>query len=265
MKTCFVILLGILTLTASGADWQKSLSPYEPGAFAPMRPVQARYTFGWSALTAAQANFQLTRVPDDLYRLSVQTKTIGAVRPLWRMDAEHTSTTRATGFLPVLMVQKEVYRKETRHTRLEFTPEAVARTLENIDADGKREKKTKVFKFPNLLDLHSALHYVRSQPLQTGDVQRLVVYPTSTPYLAQVRVLGRERLKVAGKNYRAIKSDLKLWRIDDDDLQLKPHTKFKRATIWLSEDSDRLLLRIEAEIFVGRVWAELEKVEFPAQ
>jgi hypothetical protein len=255
----------VLTLTASGADWQKSLTPYQPGAFAPMRPVQARYTFGWSALTAAQANFQLTRPSADLYRMTVQTKTTGAVRPLWRMDAEHTSTTRASGFLPVLMVQKEVYRKETRNTRLEFTAEAVARTLENIETGGKREKKTKVFKFPNLLDLHSALHYIRSQPLRTGDVQKLVVYPTSSPYLAQVRVLGRERLKVAGKDYRAIKSDLKLWRIDDDDLELKPHTKFKRATAWISDDSDRLLLRVEAEIFVGSVWAELEKVEFPTQ
>lgn len=264
MKTCLVILLGVLTLAASGADWQKTLTPHEPGAFAPMRPMQARYTFGWSALTAAQANFQLIRTPADLYRISVQTKTIGAVRPLWKMDAEHTSTTRAVGFLPVLLVQKEVYRKETRNTRLEFTPEAVSRTREIIDG-GKRNKETKVFKFPNLLDLHSTMHYLRSQPLRTGDVQKLVVYPSTSPYLAQVRVTGREPLKVAGKIYRTIKSDLKLWRIDDDDLELKPHTKFKRATIWLSDDADRLLLRVEAEIFVGSVWAELEKVEFPAQ
>ena len=261
MKTCLAILLTALTLTASAADWQKTLPPHQPGSFAPMRPMEAQYTFGWSALTAAQANFQLTRTSGDLYRMSVQTKTTGAVRPLWRMDADSVSTTRATSFLPVLLVQKEAYRKETRNTRLEFTPEAVSRTREVIEG-GKRDKKTKVFKFPNLLDLHSALHYIRSQPLRAGDTQKLVVYPSTSPYLAQVKVLGREKLKVAGKTYAAIKSDVKLWRIDDDDLELKPHTKFKRATVWISDDTDRLLLRIEAEIMVGSVWAELEKVRF---
>jgi hypothetical protein len=261
VKHCLAILLGVLTLTASGADWQKTLSPYQPGTFAPLRPLEAQYTFGWSALTAAQATFQLTRAPGDLYRVSLQTKTIGAVRPLWPMNADHSATTRAASFLPVLMLQKEVYRKQTRNTRLEFTPESVSRTRETIEG-GKRNKETKVFKFPQLLDLHSALHYIRSQPLRTGDVQKLVVYPSTSPYLAQVKVLGRERLKVAGKTYSAIKSDLKLWRIDDDDLELKPHTKFKRATVWISDDSDRILLRIEAEIMVGSVWAELEKVQF---
>ena len=92
---------------------------------------------------------------------------------------------------------------------------------------------------------------VSSQPLRSGDTQKLVVYPSTSPYLAQVKVLGREKLKAAGKNYSAIKADLKLWRIDDDDLELKQHTKFKRATVWLSDDSDRLLLRIEADIMVG--------------
>ncbi len=257
-----MILLGLLTFCASAEGWQESLPPYQPGAFPPMRPVQARYTFGWSALTAAQATFQLTRPSADQYRMSVQTKTTGAVRPLWRMDAEQTSTARTAGFLPVRLLQKETYRNEVRNTRLEFTPRAVARTREVIETGGKREKKTKVFEFANLVDIHGALHYVRSQPLRSGETHKLVVYPSTSPYLAQVRVIGRERLKVAGKSYSAIKSDLKLWRIDDDNLTLKPHTKFKRATIWLSDDPDRILLRIEAEIFVGSVWAELEQATF---
>jgi Protein of unknown function (DUF3108) len=44
--------------------------------------------------------------------------------------------------------------------------------------------------------------------------------------------------------------------------ELEPHRKFRRATVWLSDDSDRLLLRIQAQIFVGTVFAELQSVEF---
>ena len=45
-------------------------------------------------------------------------------------------------------------------------------------------------------------------------------------------------------------------------MELQPHAKFKRAYIWLSDDPDRLVLRVQADIFVGSVWAELEKVSF---
>jgi hypothetical protein len=48
----------------------------------------------------------------------------------------------------------------------------------------------------------------------------------------------------------------------DKNLQLAPHQKFKRAFIWVSDDRDRLVLKIQAEIFVGSVWCELQSVDF---
>jgi hypothetical protein len=32
--------------------------------------------------------------------------------------------------------------------------------------------------------------------------------------------------------------------------------------VWLSDDADRILLRAEAEVFVGTVFAELQSVQF---
>ena len=61
--------------------------------------------------------------------------------------------------------------------------------------------------------------------------------------------------------YNAIKLDLQLKRINKH-LELEPHRKFRRATIWVSDDADRLLLRIEAQIFVGTVFAELQSAHF---
>ncbi len=45
--------------------------------------------------------------------------------------------------------------------------------------------------------------------------------------------------------------------------ELEPHKKFRRASVWISDDSDRLLLRVEASIFVGKVFTELQSVRFP--
>ena len=90
----------------------------------------------------------------------------------------------------------------------------------------------------------------------------MLIYAGTSPYLAQVKVLGKDRVEAAGRKWGAVKMDLKLWRVDDDDLELKPYTKFKRATGWISDDTDRLLLKVKADIFVGSVWTELDRVEF---
>ena len=92
-------------------------------------------------------------------------------------------------------------------------------------------------------------------------MQRIVVYPATSAYLATVTVLGRERLTVPAGTYNAIKLDLQLSKIGKEN-QLEPHRKFRHANAWISDDPDRLMLRIEAQIFVGTVFAELQSVEF---
>ena len=103
--------------------------------------------------------------------------------------------------------------------------------------------------------------YVRSQPLKNGDVYRVVVYPANSAYLATTTVVGREKISVPAGNYKAIRIDLQLERIGKH-MELEPHRKFRRATICVSDDADRILLRIDAQIFVGTVWAELQSLQF---
>jgi len=74
-------------------------------------------------------------------------------------------------------------------------------------------------------------------------------------------VTGREKISVHAGSYNAIKVDLQLNKIGKN-LELEPHRKFRRATIWLSDDADRIILRIEAQVFVGTVFAELQSVRF---
>ena len=66
---------------------------------------------------------------------------------------------------------------------------------------------------------------------------------------------------VPAGTYNAIKLDLQLSKIGKDR-ELKPYKKFRRATAWFADDGDRVLLRIEAQVFVGTVFGELQSVEF---
>lgn len=211
-------------------------------------------------MTAAEATFDLTKPARGQLRLAMTTKTIGVVRGLWRMDSQHTALCQVPSLRPISLEQTEVYKDETEVSQVTFSPEEVRRMTKVTPHKGPPEKEKRV-KLANVFDLQTALFYMRSQRLDAGERYRFVVYPSTSPYLAEIEVIGREKLKVAAGSYDAIKCRVRLQSITKK-LELVPHKKFKRAYAWVSDDRDRMLLKIEAEIFVGSVWAELQSVEF---
>src|SRR5581483_9839429 len=185
--------------------------------------------------------------------------TIGLVRALWRLDASYSGLADAETLRPIESKQTEIYRKKKLVTDLAFTSTGVARTRTEGFSDPK--SSTVQFTFPNLLDLHSAFLYLRSQPLTDHSVYRIVVYPATSAYVTTISVLGHEHITVRAGSYNAIKVGLDLKRVGKK-MTLEPHKKFKHATIWISDDQNRIPLRIEAQIFVGTVFAELQTAHF---
>jgi hypothetical protein len=185
-------------------------------------------------------------------------RTVGLARVLWRFDLSYRSVANAQTLRPLEAHQVETARGKRIETNLKFSNEGVnSRRLEASRAT----PTVKDFEWENLYDLQSVFLYLRSQPLRDHSVYRVVVYPANSAYVATLTVLGHERLRVRSGNYNAIKLDLKLQRVNKKN-ELEAHRKFKRATIWLSDDNDRVLLRVESQIFVGTVTAELQSIHF---
>lgn len=244
---------------ALAAKWEATITASSPPSFPGPRPLQAKYGFGWSGFPGATADVRLTKLSGERFQLDGTIHTIGLVRTLWKFDATHTSSANAGTLHPLEMKQVENVRNKKTVTSLSFDSTGV--TSKEIETPGQSSPKARRFDFPNLFDLHSALLYLRSQPLQDRSIQRIVVYPATSAYLATATVLARERLTGPSGTYNAIKLDLQLSKIGKNR-ELEPHRKFRRATVWLSDDSDRLLLKIQAQIFVGTVFAELQSVKF---
>ncbi len=260
-----ICLSAVLCLSRAGlfaatdANWETSVTATAPGSFSPSRAMHAKYGFGWSGFPGGSADIRLTKPSPDRLQVDARLRTIGFVRALWKFDASHRSIVDGHSLRPIEVKQTETARSKTMTTNLAFDSKGV--TSKRIETGAKAKTKIQRFDFPSLFDLQSALLYVRSQPLQDGSVQRIVVYPASSAYQAKVSVLGRERLTTPAGTYNAIKLDLQLNKIGKDR-GLEPHRKFRHATGWLSDDADRLLLKIEAQIFVGTVVGELQSVEF---
>jgi len=240
------------------ADWQATLSKEPAGNFPELRPLRAFYRFGWSGVTAATGEIHFTKPSSDRFDLEGTGRTTGLVRALWKLDVTQHAVANSQTLAPIETQQTESYRSKKIATHLIFTNSGVTRA--RTEGEGATAKTTtREFTLPNLFDLHSAALYLRSQPLKKGNIYRLAVYPTTNVYLATIKVTGQDKVSVRAGTYNAIKLDLQLKRIGKH-LELEPHKKFRRATIWVSDDAERLILRIEAQIFVGTVFAELQSV-----
>ncbi|MDP9098879.1 MAG: DUF3108 domain-containing protein [Verrucomicrobiota bacterium] len=256
-KGMLAVLLLSATTVCAAEPWESTLTASSPPSFPNPRPMHAKYGFGWSGFPGATAEIRLNKPANDRLQLDVSARTIGLVRTLWKFDATHTSIVNAATLHPVSVRQVENDRGKKIVTELSFASGSV---ISKVTETPGPETKTRRFEFPHLFDLQSGLLYLRSQSLRDRSVLRIVVYSETAPYLATVTVLGRERVTVPAGTFNAIKFDLQLNRIKDG--QLQPHRKFRRAHAWLSDDPDRLLLRIDAQVFVGSVFCELQSVEF---
>lgn len=250
----------LLAGSAFAANWETSVTAGPPGPFPPPRALVATYHFGWAGITAATAEAHFTKASSDRFQLEGSARTTGFVRALWRMDVTHHAIADADSLRPVEMEQTENIRSKKIVTKLAFNAAGVSRT--RIETKhGVTTSGTKQFDLPNLFDLHTALLYMRSQTLRQGSVHRIVVFPAASAYLATITVTGREKVSIPAGTFNAIKLDLQLKKIGKKG-ELEPHRKFRRGTIWISDDSDRMLLRIYVQIFVGTVFAELQSVQF---
>lgn len=235
------------------------MSPFAPGSFPAPRSLRAHYKFGWNGVTAAEGDIRFTK-PNGRLQLEATGGTVGLARTLWEYDVKHAATSDAQTLRPIRVKEVEKVGSKEFDTELNFTPEGVTSVREER-RDGEVKSKTRKFKFPHVWSLNSALLYLRTQPLQNGAVQRIVIYPATSAYLGTISVAGRERISVPTGTYDAIKVDVQLNKIGKKR-ELQPHKKFRRATVWLSDDPDRLILRIETQVFIGTVFAELQSVQF---
>jgi hypothetical protein len=254
-----LLAIGSTVRADENPDWIGSLtSDKGPGSFAAPPSMRLAYRFGWSGIQAASADIHLFSPNTNTFEVEASGGTSGFARTLFRLDIYHRATENKITLRPIHFFQEEKYRQETVKTNVNFEPGQVTGLREKIPSD--RPAKPNTFKFSPIFDMTTALLWVRSQRLADGDTESIVVWASNAPYLATVKVIGRETIKIDGQKQKAIKLDLALKKIDKK-MQLKEHKLFKGGRGWLSDDDKRIPLRIEADIFVGYVFAELQSIK----
>ncbi len=255
--------------TALPPRWLDRVDTGAPGTFPAPRPFTASYAVSWGGLQAAHVETRCTMTDAGETQLFVKANTTGLARSLYTLDATHRSVVNPKTLHPIRLEQSEDTsgRKVTAH--VDFLPDEAVRSAYDPGKKGKDaatgkepgKSRTRHYPYPNLYDMNSALLYVRSLPMHDGDERTLAIMTANSPYLATIKVLGHSHVHVHAGSYAAIECSVALEKINKNG-ELEPRKGFKSAHAWISDDADRLLVKVEAQVFVGAVSLELEKVDF---
>ena len=242
-------------LPIAGA-WQSTLSPDVAGPFPEIRPFQAEYRLGWAEISAAKALAAISYQGRNAL-LTSSGGTTGFARTLYQLDASLDARATRDGLQTIQSAQLEKYATRTLSTRIEGNNGNLTSLREWIAPDAK-PSKWKPVKIAPIRDLFAASLFIRSQPLAKGDKVRTLVFPGGSPFLVDIESLGSELIAIAGTPRDALRLDIKIQSVNTKKGNaLEPHHKFRSGTLWLSNDSTRILLRAEVQVFVGYVFAEL--------
>lgn len=232
--------------------------PLERGDFPDPKPCTAIYKCGWSAVTAGELNATIKRSSGGVLEMVANGGTVPPIKALWNMSFDFRSLVDEKNLRPVQCRIKETYGEEILFSYLRFGKGDVQRLRQAIPPD-KNPPRWKHFVYPGVTDLFGGLLLIRSQKLRAGDVYTMVVYPQTAPYIATFKVMGSETVSIHETQRNAIRLDLKLQKLSKKG-QSEPYKSFKSASVWISDDANRMVLKAKAEIFVGSIWVELAKL-----
>lgn len=250
-----LIALVALNFAPTLRAWQENLHD-APGPFAEVPPFRAEFRIGWSEIDAARAHAAITYDKTSSI-LTAGGGTTGWARSLYQIDATYHSIADRQTLQTTRSSLVETDSRRTLTTLVEGSNGQLLTFSQSIPL-GTKPPKWKTLKIAPARDLYAGMLFIRSQKLDRGDIVRLVIFPGGSPFLVEIESRGSENVVLADSPREALRLDLKIQRVNTKKGNtLEPHSKFRSGKIWLSNDSDRIPLRAEVDIFIGYVFAEI--------
>lgn len=255
----WIIPLCFITAIHAAPAWQAELTSPQPGPFPKLPPTVLEFQVNWNG-TLRAGTIRMEFAPPDVKKpdtLIVRSAAAsqGAAATLFPYQTHFWSELSPATLRPKFFHALETDHQEKVDTAIRHFPTRVeSRQVTQPLKSGKSKQTDRVFTYAPVFDLFSAMLHVRSQKLNAGDQIVLVIHPFDTPYLLRVKVHGREVHN--GRN--AIRLSVGMRKINRKTLELKPYVKLKQdATLWLSDDADRIPIELRAAAFIGEIRATL--------
>lgn len=261
MKSLLIPLLASTCIAWSAPAWEKDLTSPKPGTHPSLPPTRLDYRLSWKGMIQS-GTLRIEFAPKDAKkpgRLVIRSsaQSTGTAASLFPYQHQFWAELDPKSLHPRFFQAEESNRKETTTTIVRYHPDRVESSETTVlKKTGGTEKSDRTFRQAMVFDIFSAMLHVRSQRLASGDRITRVVQPFGSAYLLDVTSHGSEM----HEGRKAIRLTVSMRKIDRTTRELVQYKKLKRpATIWLSDDDDRVIIELRAAAFIGDVRATLLK------
>jgi hypothetical protein len=256
---CSILIVCLSPFVQADPSWKGELTSPELGPFAKLAPTQLDLQVSWKGMINS-GNFRMEFSPRDAkkadsYVIRSSASSSGPAAALFPYRSNFWSELNPTTLRPRFFHAVEADKKEHVDTTVRHFPGRVEiREISKNLKNGTSQQKERTFSFTPIFDAFSAMLHIRSQKLDDGDNITLAICPFDSPYLLRVKVLAHE----VHNGRDAIRLSLGMRKIDRKTFELLPYKKLKKdATLWLSDDADRIPIELRAAVFIGDVRATL--------
>ncbi len=259
MKRSNLVLLSIILISFGLLSTNQVIYPtVDHDNFMPGEVLNYRVTFGFIGIGDAQMviDNQVSQMNNrPVYKVDVYGKTTGMVDWVANVDDHWGGYVDSAALLPHMSyrnISEGNYRKN-EVTRYDHENGIIER--QTLDQETGKYKPAEIYetKFDQVRDMMSGYLYLRSvdfSGMKPGDQFRINGFLEDTFYPMNLIFDGYDRIKTKAGNFRAIR----LIPVMPEDGIFDGK---KSVTLWISADENKIPLRIEAKMFVGRTVLEI--------
>ncbi len=259
----FFLFCLIPPLFAAVPAWQNQLSSPAPGSYPPIPACVIDLQVTWNGLVDS-GTLHIEFAPKNSQKpgtliVKSSAASVGLAAAIFPYQSTFWSELNPVTFKPVVFNAVETDSKETTTTTTRHFADRIEYKESSKPLNAQvSSQKDRVFKFSPVFDIFSAMLHVRSQKLDDGDLISLVVHPFGTPYLLHAKVRQHE----IHLGRKTIRLSVGMRKINRQTLELLPYKKMKNdATLWLSDDADRIPVELRAGVFIGDIRATLTRYQ----
>ncbi len=238
----FILLFAMITVNA-----QNEVKAFKKGEWLKFRISYSNFLGAGNATMEVK---EATNKGNEVYHVIGKGKTTGVISWFFKIRDNYQSYFYKESLLPYRFIRKINEGGYTKNKEILFDQTSKKAIVKNYKHKTEKEYTTN----NNVQDMLSTLYYLRNHDLskmKAGDEIKLTMFFDQTNYKFRLRLLEREVIrtkfgKVATVKFRPIVQSGRIFKEDES------------LTVWVSDDENKIPLRIKASLAVGSLRVDLD-------
>jgi len=250
-KSIFILFLTTIAFLSTGYQHHNTSTTLTDSSFKKGEWLKFRIHFG--IINAGYATLKLDEASKDgelLHHAIGKGWTVGAVKWFFTVKDNYESYFTKRNIKPIQFKRRVNEDGYIISRDLYFNHKAKEVTIDDL----KEKTKTQVA-IDNVQDMVSAFYYLREIDLSNikeGDEKMVNLFFDGETYPFKLKFLKRETIKVR-------LGEIKSWKIRPLVQKGRVFEGQESLTIWISDDKNKIPIRIKAALVVGSLKADLDK------